>query len=413
MRFAAYNQPIDLDRRREDSSMAHEQIKKLLKDGYEEAGFDVIEELASSETVLRYPESGALDVALKITDEDVAEYAEMVQASNEFKIVGQTGMVNTKFREQLLTPLDGSIDERDLRDFFFKRDGTNTHVELDKLSMVYANFFRFDPGYIRLCLDRLYSFPEKLRQESRFGPIDIRHTFARPLGIRVFNIHAETVDEAIRISDGFIDGSLFTLAYEYRMPMMLATDFPPSRFERHQRVRRNTHRLNNMIVPGDAFRSDLVRLYQAGLASPIPAHQFLSFYQILELFFQDVENAGVIDTLHNMLRNENFQPSHESLSRIVSLVKAHENSTTSANLLELLLRQHVGSEAIKTYIELSGGQAEESISGLARRLSRTRDAIVHVGNDTAPLAVDSLAITRDVPLVKYLAERVIVATREE
>ena len=38
--------------------MAHEQIKKLLKDGYEEAGFDVIEELASGETVLRYPENG-------------------------------------------------------------------------------------------------------------------------------------------------------------------------------------------------------------------------------------------------------------------------------------------------------------------------------------------------------------------
>src|SRR5688572_33373821 len=105
--------------------MVHEQIKKLLKDGYEEAGFDVIEELASGETVLRYPEAGALDVALKITDEDVAEYAEMIQASSEFKVVGRTGMVNTKFREQLLTPLDSSIDERDLRDVFFKRDGTN------------------------------------------------------------------------------------------------------------------------------------------------------------------------------------------------------------------------------------------------------------------------------------------------
>jgi hypothetical protein len=393
--------------------MAHEQIKKLLKDGYEEAGFDVIEELASGETVLRYPEQGAFDVALKITDEDVAEYAEMVQASSEFKVVGRTGMINAKFREQLLTPLDSSIDERDLRDFFLKRDGTNTYVELDKLSMVYANFFRFDSGYMRLCLDRLFAFPEKLRQEARLGAVDIRHIFVRPLGMRVFNINAQSIQEAIHISDAFIDSSLFTLAYEYRIPLMLATDFPPSRFERHQRVRSNTHRLNEMIVPDDAFRGDLVRLYQAGLSSPISAHQFLSFYQILELFFQDVENAGVIDTLYNMLRNEDFQPNQESLSRIVALVKAHESNTTAANLLELLIRQHVGSEAIKTYIELSGGQAEESISGLARRLARIRDAIVRAGNDTTPLPVDSPLIARDVPLVKFLAERVIMATREE
>ncbi|MDQ7025691.1 MAG: hypothetical protein Q9P44_09040 [Anaerolineae bacterium] len=393
--------------------MASERIKKLLKDGYEEAGFDVVDELSNGETILRYPEPGAMDVTFKITDDDIEEYAEMVQASREFRVVGRTGMVNQKFREQLLTPLDNSIDERDLRDFFFKRDNeSDTYVELDKLSLVYANFFRFDPDYMRICLDRLFSFPRKMRQQSRRDPLDIRHTFVRLLGIRVFNINARSISEAVQISDEYIDSSLFTLAYEYDIPLMLANDWPATRFERYQRIRRNAHRLNGMIVPDKSIRGDLGRLYQAGLASQIPAHQFLSFYQILELFFQDVENAGVLDTLYNMLRGEEFRPNNESLSRIVSVVKAHESSISQATLLEQLLRQHVGSDAIRGYIQLLGGNAEESISSLSRRLARTRDVIVHAGQDTAPLPVDNPMIARDVPLVKFLAERVILATRE-
>jgi hypothetical protein len=393
--------------------MVNERVKKILKDGYEEAGFDVVEELPTGETVLRYPEPGALEVALKITNDDINEYAEMVAASSEFRVVGQTGMVNTNFREQLLVPLDASVDERDLRDFFFKKsDNSQTYVELDKLSLVYANYFRFDPGYMRLCLDRLFSFPDKMRQQSQREPIDIRHIFVRPLGIRVFNINASSPQEAVHISDEYIDSSLFTLAFEYGIPLMLATDWLPTRFERYQRIRQNSHRLNHLIVPENAFRGDLVRLYQAGIASPIPAHQFLAFYQILELFFQDVENAGVLDSLYNMLRSEEFRPDNESISRIVSVVKAHESNTTQSNLLEQLIRQHVGSERIKDFIELRGGAAEESIAGLARRLSRTRDAIVRAGVDAAPLPVDSPAIARDVPLVKFLAERVILSTRD-
>lgn len=390
--------------------MNFDQLKKILKDGYESNGFDVVAEPQDGETEIRYPAPETFDVTLKISNEDIEDYGKLMSARGEFVPIGQTGMANSNFRESLLIPLDPSIDIDDIDDLFFKLTAdSDTYVEIDTVSLVFANYFRFEPGYMNLCLDKLFSFPSNLRKASTKRPIDVRNTLARPLSVRVYNISAQSTDEAIKISTELIEGALFTLAYEIGIPLMLAENYPSSRYETLQKVKANNHKVHEMILPDSDFRHDLVRYYQAGISSPIAIQQFLSFYQILELFFQDVNHAGVYDDLYHMLRSDGFRPDNSSLSRIVTLVESNKRDLTNSDLLEQLIRQQVDSNEIKKFILRHSGRAEETIHTLARRIITTRDAIMMAGVNGLPPGDRSVA--RDVPLVKFLAEQVILATK--
>lgn len=388
-----------------------EQVKKYLKDGYEQNGFDIISEPPDGETLLRYPDADINDITLRISHDDIQDYSELLAARHEFQTIGKTGMLNSNFRESLLIPLDSGIDSRDVDDLFFKRAGdSQTYAEVDTISLVFANFFRFEPGYINLCLDRLQRFPADRRLASTQRPIDSRHSFAQPLSIRVFDIGAQSIEEARRISDEIIEGALFTLAYDLGIPLMLADHYPKSRMEHARQLRANRHKVHDIALADGNFRHDWVRYYQAGIASPIASHQFLSFYQILELFFQDVTHSGVHDALYHLLRDEQFTPDNSNIAKIVTLVEAGKRDTTASELLAYLLRQHVDSQAIKQFILEHGGQAEETIHSLAQRIVTTHQAIVNSGARALPPS--DASIQRDVPLVKFLAEQVILSTRD-
>ncbi|GAB5492449.1 MAG: hypothetical protein Phog2KO_26640 [Phototrophicaceae bacterium] len=390
--------------------MNFEQIKKVVKDGYESNGFDVVDEQENGETIIRYPHSETYDVTLKISQADIQEYGKLHTSRGEFVQIGTTGYANKNFRESLLISLDPSIDSRDIDDLFFKKDqDSDTYVEIDTISPIFANFFRFEAGYMNLCIDRLYAMPSRYRKASSTNPIEARRIFATPLSVRVYNINAESTAEAIRISDELIEGALFTLSYELGIPLMLATEYPTSRFEHLQKVKDNNHKMLDMILPDSSFRHDLVRYYQAGIATPIAIQQFLSFYQILELFFQDVNHVGVYDDLYHLFRSDDFKPDNSTLARIVSMVEANKRDLTTTDLLEQLIRQYIDSDDIKQFIVNHSGQAEETIHTLAKRIVTARDAIMNAGINGLPPSDSSIA--KDVPLVKFLAEQVILATR--
>lgn len=368
-------------------------IKKHLKDGYEHLGFDVVSETEHGDTLLRYPEPGALDVTLRLTTEDIEEYSHLYAMRHQFqRKPNPTAMLNVNFREQLLIPLAGAIHPQDIQLVLPKPTANGMYVEIGHASPVFCNFMRFDQGYGNLCIDRLFELSPRTRQASRKKPLDARTIFADPLTIRVFQINASTPQEALERSDEWIDRTLFTLAYEFNIPLALASDWSPSRVERLRLIHRKDHQAGKLFAPDARFRSDLVRLYQAGIAADLPSHQFLAWFQILELFFQEVDHAGVYERLSAALSAPDFstQPAH--LARIVQIVESNRKEATPYLRLMQMIRQHAPAE-----------DAEPS----AHHLLILRDAIVNDG--TLPANPDS--IVKALPLVRRLAEAVILATR--
>ena len=385
-----------------------ELVKKRLKDGYEDAGFDVIDERPSGETILRYPVKGALDATLILCNEDVEDYTKLLNAHNEFATLpNPCSVVNRNYREALVHELDPTLDERDLRDFKFTPSDTGMTLELDRASLVYVNYFRFDPAYMSLCKDRLFAIPERFRKNSIENPIDIRQLFARPLTIRVQNINAKSINEAVPKSSAVIDGVLFTLAYKYDIPTMLATEFPQGRNARLEKLRANGHQLDNVIVPYSNFRSDFIKLYQAGVASTLPTQKYLSYFQVLEYFFQEVDNAGAYMAVSNLLQSNDFTGDDADVRTIINAVESNKKGQTAASLLSELIYQHIGTNAVRDFIMTNGGMAEESVQSLTARLVGIRDALLNPLD--LPVSVDDVEIKRTVPLIKFLAEQVILA----
>lgn len=386
--------------------MSIEQARRILKDGYEDAGFEVVDVIEGT-VFLRYPDARTYDVLLYISEDDAAEYAQVMARRGEFIArPGDCSICSTDYREHLVRPLDATLADSDLRDFQFRRtDADSPLVVVDSLSPLYANYFRFEPGYVALCLDRLYLMPRSFRRKSNTNPVDMRSILARPATIRVQEMGANTVEEALHLSDELIESSLFLLAYEYELPVILAGSWPQARFDKHKaRAQRLASRNDapDLRVPAAAFRTDLVRLYQAGISSQLPAQQFISYYQVLEYFFDEMRRSKLYDQLGSLIQNSNGDP-QQTIPRIVETVERSDDADDITALLETLLRQHMGA----TY--------EDTVSLLAKRLRMIRDSIVFAGHDRhhLPFAVDSEAVIRDVPLVKFLAERVILATAEE
>lgn len=386
--------------------MSIEQARRALKDGYEEAGFEVVD-VIDGVVFLRYPDPRTYDVLLYISEEDATEYAEMMALKGDFVArPGDCSICSAVYREHLVYPLDTTIPDHDLRDFYFKRSNEKSPlVEIDSLSYFYANFCRFEPGYVALCIDRLYLMPKSFRRKSNVRPVDIRNILARPTTIQVSDMQAESVEEALQLSTELIESSLFLMAYEYDLPIVLANSWPQSRFEKHknktQRLASRTEAID-LVIPVAAFRTDLVRLYQAGLSSQLPTQQFISYYQVLEYFFDEMRRTKLYDQLGSIIQN-GAGDAKQTLPHIVEIVESSEDADDIVALLETLLRQHMG----ETY--------EDTVSVLANRLRTIRDSIVFAGlnRQHLPFPVDSEAVIRDVPLIKFLAERVILATAEE
>jgi len=392
--------------------MSFEQVKKTLKDGYEAAGFDVIDELPNGETLLRYPERGAFDVSLRITRDDVEEYSRLLEAKQEFRVTpAPPSMCSVEFREQSLIPLDPALPDDVVHDFkFVPPDANGITVEIDAASPVFANYFRFVPEYMKLCIDKLFLIPKPYRMDSERNPMDIRRIFSRLMTIRVYGIGAKTINEAVQKSDLLIESSLFTLACEHQVALMLASQWPTARLDYYARLKKYAGRtIRTLPLPAHGFRSDLVKLYQAGLSSPVPAYQFLAFYQVLEFFFQEVDHAEVYTRLEQLLVDRNFEANQRNLAHIVNVVAAYRGALDNDKLLAQLLHQYANSDAIREFIEAQNNPAEETVESLARRLTTIRDAIVNANHQHLPIDPDSAEIKRDVPLVRFLAETVIMA----
>jgi hypothetical protein len=367
-------------------------IKKLIKDGYEQLGFDVISETEQGATLLRYPEPGALDVTLHLAQEDIEEYAQFYRIRQQFSAQpNAVSMLGRNFREQLLNVPD-TIHPEDFEHILPSPTGTNVYVEIGQASPVFCNFMRFEAGYSKLCIDRLFDLPKRIRQASTKQPLDLRAIFARPLTIRVFQLQASSFVEAQTISDEWIDRTLFALGYEFNMAVSPATNWQTARLDHLQQIRSKDHRASQIFSSDIRFRPDLVRLYQAGIAASVPSHQFLAWFQILEMFFQEVDHAGVYDRLSALLSEPDFaaQPAH--LARIVNIVESTRKEATPHLRLTQLIRQHVPGEDAET---------------VAARLLRLYDAIIEAG--TLPVSMES--VSKELPLIRQLAEAVILATR--
>ncbi|MGB1289249.1 MAG: hypothetical protein ACPG7F_22125, partial [Aggregatilineales bacterium] len=133
--------------------MSLEHAKQALKDGYELAGFEVVDETPDGETLLRYPHYQTNDILLRISADDVRHYDDFLSDRDDYHALPMNcSLVSLDYREHLVEPMNATIRDSELRDFKFRQSHEDApSIEIDTVSYLFVNYFRFAHGYMQLC----------------------------------------------------------------------------------------------------------------------------------------------------------------------------------------------------------------------------------------------------------------------
>lgn len=197
-------------------------------------------------------------------------------------------------------------------------------------------------------------------------------------------------------------------------------------------------KIENLPLSEVNFVPDLIRFYLLGTGSDIPETQFLAYYQILEYFFISTSNEKVYEKLSNKIKDPRFSHSNTSLDKLVQIVTKHRQANDETAMLKNVLNKFIDPKELIEFmtqyekflekqvyskshtvfgesitIPLESGHV---IGNLASQIKEIRNALVHSTDRFErktrhiPFTKTTELIKQDVPLLKFLAEKIIIAS---
>ena len=240
---------------------------------------------------------------------------------------------------------------------------------------------------------------------------------------------------------------LFNLGYnlDYTiLPLRFMDEFTQP--YRLGRLRRSN--FNDVEPPKRVYLNELVLHYQKGISSESIDHQFLSFYHVLEHFFEKIYNDDILNSIKSELTKPSFSyKRNKDLSGLISLIqnrlkyKNDEFLLNEPEALELTLRKFIKDipylatelttispsliEYFKTTdvpfskgnkVNFENSNVNEIYTNLAKRIYLTRNSIVHSKETDkskyTPFRDDKDLLT-EIYLVRLIAEIVIIENSKE
>lgn len=194
-------------------------------------------------------------------------------------------------------------------------------------------------------------------------------------------------------------------------------------------------------IPRANYNDDLVSFYKVAKSSLFPNQGFLSYYHILEYFFLRVADEIIHTSLKAQINSPSFSASYESINKLLSIVAKVDNTSDETEMLKAVLTKYVPEDDLIDYIgmieketgeklysdnkrEVFGEKATirlekgHAISNTAKVIKHIRNALVHSSdrysreNCFLPFSESETVVEQYIPIVKFLAEKVIFATAE-
>lgn len=193
----------------------------------------------------------------------------------------------------------------------------------------------------------------------------------------------------------------------------------------------------NLNIPTASYDSNMLKYFKVAVSSQFPSQSFLSFYHVLEYNFISVSDEALQGKLKAHINSTSFQGSEENLEKVISIVKKHSDNSDETEMLMRVLRKYVDEEELIEFIGEIESKAEEkmytkshevfgdrfqvqlkadhTISNVAKMLKHVRNALVHSSDRYnredchIPLTDSESVVENYIPLVRFLAEKVIYA----
>jgi len=414
---------------------------QLFKDYYIHFNLDLVKD---RENELLFSDRSGSQII--VSEEDINKFLDVENSKDSFgNKPTECSICSKNYREQMLDYQKfylgfGYNNERFI---FGNENGEKMYGEIGLASDTFVNFFRFNEissEHIHLRLRRgfLHGFYKNKEKEE---PIHLINFLRRPITIKIHNIKAHSIYEAIKESNPVVDACLFELAYLKEISLQIAEEWEKNSPRRHPFRFSDEYKSHNLPLRSIKYNSDVLRFYSRGTSTEDPVNQFLSFYHVLEYFFISVSDEQLYSILSRRINDPIFSTTPNHLDRLIHDTLSYEQETDETKMLKLVLEKFVDKEEIIRFIKeieeyenekfytkqrkIFGKEIEvkpESghvIANLATRIKTIRNALVHSSDKFerkaryVPTGSSEKMINKEIPLMKYLAEKVIIGSADD
>jgi hypothetical protein len=412
------------------------EAKETLKNGYLNGGLTLVSEDDKSLS-FKYRDNLFL-----ITEEDIRGYS---IGTDIFPMLiispGECSICSTTYREQVVELLDNGRNRLLLPRYFSYDFGIQNNdrpfVSIGPASNLFVNYLRFSGPFLSISLDRIS------RHSIRYNDIDptpMIDAIFRPLTIKIQNIREDSCEATIKHTDTLIDACLFELSYIKNIPLTTSEQWQIRQPRIRPFIFGEEIKGNNLPLPNANFNSATIKFYQRGMSTEDPINQYLSFYQVLEYFFIEVSDELLYLKLSRQINDPKSNTKPKYLDKIIQEVMDFKRDTDETEMLKNVLNKFIDEKKLidfvssyeiylnkKIYTKKRSLFGEEiqinltsgyTIPSLAKVIKTIRNALVHSSDRYErkdryiPSTSSEAIIQQEVPLIKFLAEQVIIASAQ-
>jgi len=348
----------------------------------------------------------------------------------------ETSIVGPDFREQLVEQIGTRtrflpILPRDAPIKFQPQEGEGFSVEISAASPIFSNYFRFRKERKSFFVDRMSRVFIPGRTPT------IQDIMPRMLTIKIKYDVPQDVSHLVNLN-GMLESCLFELSYMTNIHIELRNEWPVGPTRRQVSRRRASPR-SPLPLRRVTYENSVVKFYQRGVATDDAYIQFVSFYHILEFYFITVSDSILYSRLSRVIHDPTFRATPKHLDKLIAATDEHKRVNDETEMLKNVLNTYVDEKDVIDFISAHEDTTKEKIfteknecfgheldkltlreghvlGPIAKRIKTIRNALVHSSDryDRKDRYIPGLeadrVLQREVPLLKFIAERVIVAT---
>lgn len=408
--------------------MEFDEAKNILTNIYINSGLEIIDKKPNEV----YFKTNFYNRFIVLEESEINKYIEAEKLFNS--IVNEpfeTSILNSNYREQAIS-YNRAVTFRFLmrEPFSFgKIDGQGFYIEISEASNLFLNYFKRNVNFMQNVFRRLPFNNEQTTTES---------LIRKPITIKIQNLNCTSLEEAIKVSASTFNMCMFELAYLKGVTFDIVEEW-------NRRNRRDKTFDYEKFIPGNNFpltnniyNEDIVKLYHRGVTTEDPVNRFISYYQVLEYYFVQVSDEQLYNKLSRKINDPKFTTNPSNLDKIIQETLEHKRETDEVEMLNLVLRKYISEDDlfrfIRTYESFINKniytkkhtyfgkelevklQTNHVFNNIAKRIKVFRNALVHSSDRYEreeryiPSKDSEEIIKKEVPLLKYLAEKVIIAT---
>lgn len=280
---------------------------------------------------------------------------------------------------------------------------------------------------------------------EKFQPSNDFLTFVKKLLRRFITIQISSRSHrSVKDYEDFGNAYLFQQAYNLNIPIthvrFLEEYLSPARIST---IRRG--KIGEIDPPRRIYIADLVSHYMMAISTDSPALQYLSFYHIMEYFFERVYTEQLIQSIKNEITKPDFSYTRDAdISKLVKhisknlKVREEEFIFNEQEALMLTLKKFIPDiskirEYISNYnpdllshyktndvhfskgdkVDFNDANIDNIYPRLAARIYKSRNAIVHSKETMKPIYIPfkhDKDLFKEIPLVRFISEEIIISS---